>query len=288
MRTRWAKSVLLVVVVVGLPLSAAAPVSAVRGGQSCSKLGQVTGTLAKQFVCTKVGTKKKWRLVATTVQTAVLPSLTEPIQNLQRFIDTYAQPVVTVSCDTVQGSAVATPIANWTPFEESIGAKTRLFTNHHVVYDCIKSFDDLTQNKMTILFKGVEYVGYVSFAPSWNDVNVDGKPDLASISTTALIPVIPNLRTVPAPALGDVVVAVGSAGGYPNVTTRGEVAGINAKDLVVTAQAGHGSSGGAVFNTRGQLLGIIYSVNGNLTQVVPISRICEVFGCATPIVYIGR
>jgi len=281
-RHRVVPVVLTLLLAVSL-LSVAGPASAASSGQKCKKTGLTatskSGKKTTYLLCTKVGKKLLWVKIA---------GLTEPIQNLQRFIDMYAQPVVTVSCDTVQGSAVATPIAGWTPFEESIGAKTRLLTNHHIVYDCIKSFDDLTQNKMTILFKGVEYVGYVSFAPSWNDVNVDGKPDLASISTTALIPVTPNLRTVPAPALGDVVVAVGSAGGYPNVTTRGEVAGINAKDLIITAQAGHGSSGGAVFNTRGQLLGIIYSVTGNLTQTVPISRLCEVFSCATPIAYIGR
>lgn len=212
--------------------------------------------------------------------------LNAPITNLQEFIDKYAQSVVTVSCESSQGSGVSLPVAGWSTFETQIGAQSRIITNHHVVFDCINSFTDVTQNKMTILFRGVEYVGYVTTAPSWVDVNENGVADLAGISTTALIPVTPALRTVPNPRLGDVVVAVGSSGGSPNITTKGDVAGLTSTDLIITAPAGHGSSGGGVFNTRGQLLGFIYAVNGNLTQAVPIPRICEVFECGTPITYL--
>ena len=104
--------------------------------------------------------------------------------------------------------------------------------------------------------------------------------------TTGLIPST-SYRNVRAPQLGDAVVAIGSAGGVPNITTRGEVAGVTAKDIISTSPAGHGSSGGALFNNDGQLLGFIYSANASFVNVIPIPRLCEaVFSCSTPIAYV--
>ena len=207
-------------------------------------------------------------------------SLTQPITDLQGFIDKNAQSVVTVSCNGSQGSGVSVP---FTKGETSLarGFQSMIITNEHVIYGCLTLANLDSDVVVTVFHKGIEYVGYALIYPSWNDVNAGIKPDLAAVYTTALVPQS-SYFDVPTPKLGDTVVAVGSAGGVPNVTTRGEIAGVTSKKIITTAAAGHGSSGGGLFNSRGQLLGFITAGNGNLVEVTPITELCSViFNCAT-------
>ena len=46
----------------------------IRGGQSCRKVGEVSGTLASSFVCTKVGKKLVWRkvIISQTTTTSIM------------------------------------------------------------------------------------------------------------------------------------------------------------------------------------------------------------------------
>jgi len=204
------------------------------------------------------------------------------ISDLNGFISTYAKSVVTVSCGNVQGSGVS---VTWTPGEtaKARGFQTMVITNEHVIYECLTGTgEDVLVN---VNYGGVEYVGYALTYPSWNDVNAGLMPDLAAIYMTGLIPPTTYWNVVQ-PTLGHAVVAVGSAGGVPNVTTRGEIAGVTSTKIITTAPAGHGSSGGALFNNRGQLLGFITSANASLVEVTPITELCKfIFTCSTPIVY---
>jgi hypothetical protein len=215
--------------------------------------------------------------------TTTLPPVTmnTPVSDLGAFVTSYAQSVVTVSCATSQGSGVSVPFTP-TAAQQARGLQSYIVTNEHVIYDCLS----LTgETQMKVLYKGVEYVGYLSAFPSWKDVNSGAKPDLAGITTTALIPTS-SYRSVTEPALGQAVVAVGSAGGVPNVTTKGEIAGVTWKKIITTAPAGHGSSGGGLFNNKGQLLGFITAANATLVEVTPITQLCEaVFTCSTPILF---
>jgi hypothetical protein len=156
----------------------------------------------------------------------------------------------------------------------------------HVVIDCIYSATNYRANQLLIRHQGIEYVAYANAWPSFAEYRSGAKPDLATVMTTGVIPQTTYWK-VKQPKLGDAVVAIGSAGGIPNVTTRGEIAAVSTKDIVTTAPAGHGSSGGALFNNDGQLIGFIYAGNGSLVQVVPIPRLCEaVFSCSTAIAYV--
>jgi len=251
----------------------------ISGGQSCRKVGEVSGTLTKSFVCTKVGKKLVWRKVI--VAPAV--AMNTQILDLNGFVNTYAKSVVTVSCGDVQGSGVSVPFhVDWSGIAGR-GFQSLVVTNEHVIFDCLTAAGgDVLVN---VKSGGVEYVGYAMIYPSWNEVNAGLKPDLAGIYTTGLIPQSVHWGVVQ-PALGHAVVAVGSAGGVPNVTTRGEIAGITATKIITTAPAGHGSSGGALFNNRGQLLGFITAANASLVEVTPITELCKViYTCATPITY---
>ena len=207
-------------------------------------------------------------------------SLTQPITDLQGFIDKNAQSVVTVSCNGSQGSGVSVPFTK-DAIGPGRGFQSMIVTNEHVIFGCLTIENIDSEVVVTVFHKGIEYVGYALIYPSWNDVKAGIKPDLAAVYTTALVPQS-SYYGVPTPKLGDTVVAVGSAGGVPNVTTRGEIAGVTAKKIVTTAAAGHGSSGGGLFNSRGQLLGFITAGNGNLVEVTPITELCGViFNCAT-------
>ena len=212
-------------------------------------------------------------------------SLTQPITDLQGFIDNYAQSVVTVLCGNSLGSGVSVgfvPDAN----DIASGYQSMIVTNEHVIYNCLTINNIGKDVVVTVLYKGVEYVGYATTYPSWNSVQAGINPDLAAIMTTALIPQT-SYRNVAQPKLGHAVVAVGSAGGVPNVTTRGEIAGVTLTKIVTTAPAGHGSSGGALFNNRGQLLGFITAANASLVEVTPINELCKfLFNCATPIAFV--
>lgn len=246
----------------------------VRAGQSCKSLGQVQKAAQNSFVCTRVRGKLVWRRASMSTQVA----------NLQQFIANHAQSVVTVSCNGSQGSGVS--IAVHLPAESKArGIQSYIVTNQHVIFDCLVL--GAAEQMVTVTHNGVEYVGYLVAYPSWNDVQAGRQPDLAAIHTTALVPAA-YVVGVKSPQLGHAVVAVGSAGGVAGVTTRGEVAGVTGTKIVTTAPAGHGSSGGALFNNQGQLLGFITAANASLVEVTPITQLCSwVLGCSSgPITYV--
>lgn len=262
-------------------------------GQKCGKLNVVVESGFFYYQCVKKGKLKVWTaqgVVASATSTSTTTTLppknrTTQVSNLQEFVNTYGKSVVTIYCGNSSGSGVSVPFGTST-WQTELGAQSKIVTNRHVVDDCITSSTNWRANQVTILHQGVEYVGYTD---SWGSQanylsGVDG--DLAGVMTTGLIPST-TYRNVRQPQLGDAVVAIGSAGGVPNITTRGEVAGVTAKDIISTSPAGHGSSGGALFNNDGQLLGFIYAGNGALLNVVPLPRLCgPVFGCSSPIAYV--
>ena len=269
------------------PVSAT-PFTQISDGQKCGVLNRIVEDGMFYYQCTKKGKFKVWQfrgVVATTTTTVAPRNRTTQVSNLQEFVNTYGKSVVTIYCGNSSGSGVSVPFGGSSWMSE-LGAQSMIVTNMHVVIDCIYSGTNWRDNRVTILHQGVEYVGYVDGWPTFADYRSGAKADLASVMTTGLIPST-SYRNVRAPQLGDAVVAIGSAGGVPNITTRGEVAGVTAKDIISTSPAGHGSSGGALFNNDGQLLGFIYSANASLVNVVPIPRLCEaVFSCSTPIVYV--
>ena len=273
--------------------SFAQPVSAMQltqisDGQKCAKLNRIVDDGMFYYQCIQKGKAKVWvfRGVVASPTTTVPPrNRTTQVSNLQEFVNTYGKAVVTIYCGDSSGSGVSIGFGSSASLVE-VGAQSFIATNMHVVEDCIYSGSYKRDNRVTILHQGIEYVGYVWHWPRWADYRSGQAPDLAAVATTGLIPQT-SFWNVRAPQLGDAVVAIGSAGGVPNITTRGEVAGVTAKDIISTSPAGHGSSGGALFNNDGQLLGFIYSANASLVNVVPIPRLCEaVFNCSTPIAYV--
>jgi S1-C subfamily serine protease len=109
-------------------------------------------------------------------------------------------------------------------------------------------------------------------------VTFSAADDLATIYTPG------NFRPTPSflsgatarPVVGDKVYAIGSAAGNAGTITRGEIANLNSREVLSTAQAAPGSSGGALFNDKGQLVGLVRGARGTLLIAVPITRFCSV------------
>ena len=215
---------------------------------------------------------------------AGMSNRTTQVASLQEFVNTHGKSVVTVYCGNGSGSGVSisTGSTNW---KTELGAQSTIATNMHVVIDCIKSSTNWRENQVTILHQGVQYLAYVSGWPSFADYRSGAKADLAIIMTTGLIPA-KDYWNVRAPQLGDAVVAIGSTYGVPNITARGEIAGVTSKDLFTTSPAGPGSSGGALFNNDGQILGFIYAGIGSIVMAVPLPRLCELLTCTPAIEYL--
>jgi S1-C subfamily serine protease len=247
----------------------------VKVGQVCKQESAVRETPKGSLVCTRKGKKLTWQVL----------NLGKQVENLSAFISRHGQSVVTISCNGSQGSGVSIAFSP-SPDSVSKGFRSYIVTNQHVIFGCL-TIENLDKDVLvTVLHQGVEYVGYAIAFPSWNQVQRGEKPDLAGVMTTALIPQA-SLYGVKQPLLGQAVVAVGSAGGVPNVTTRGEIAGLTTARIITTAPAGHGSSGGALFNNIGQLLGFITAANASLVEVTPIPQICNaVLNCSNQINYV--
>ena len=265
----------------------ATPLTQIEEGQKCGRLNRIRNDNYFYYQCVKKGKPKVWEVkgvIPTTTTTLPPRYRTTPVSNLQEFVNTYAKSVVTIYCGNSSGSGVSLAGVSGGSMSE-LGAQSFVVTNMHVVIDCIRTAS-WRDNQVTILHQGVEYVGYAMAWPSFADYRSGAAADLAGVMTTGQIPTA-TYSNVRAPQLGDAVVAIGSAGGVPNITTRGEVAGVTARDIITTSPAGHGSSGGALFNNDGQLLGFIYSGNGSLVNVVPIPQLClTILNCGTPIVYV--
>lgn len=192
-----------------------------------------------------------------------------PLSDLQGFVAIYGKSVVTVTCSSIygtsQGSGVSLNIIS-SADQKASGVQSWIVTNHHVVENCLTG--EWKSRVVTIKAAGVEYVGHVW---SWRTVNEDGI-DVATITTTGVIPAVSSLFTVSRPQIGDAVVAIGSSGGIAGTSAQGAIAGISDTELLSTAQAGFGSSGGLLINKSGQMIGLIQGSVGLLLSAIPITR----------------
>lgn len=140
-------------------------------------------------------------------------------------------------------------------------------TNFHVIKDCAYASVKL-QNGTKYDVKSV--------------LNYNEKQDIAilqlSSATNLSIAKLGDSDTV---ETGDNVVAIGSPQGYENTLSTGIISGINrisdrGIDFQTTASITHGSSGGALFDVYGNLIGIPYAgydSAGDIGFVIPINEV---------------
>ncbi|MBB3108711.1 S1-C subfamily serine protease [Paenibacillus phyllosphaerae] len=150
----------------------------------------------------------------------------------QQIVAKNDEKVVMISTDTAQGSGVV------------VGGSL-ILTNLHVVSDA--SAASVTLNDGTVL----QVKGIVGFSE---------ENDLAIIQTTKAIGVSPvTLASADDIMKGDHVVSIGSPLGVQNTAADGLISNIDGNYLQTSVPIDHGSSGGALFNEYGDLVGITTS-----------------------------
>ena len=77
-------------------------------------------------------------------------------------------------------------------------------------------------------------------------------------------------------SVGEAVTAIGSPGGQKNKATTGVITGYDQDVISSSAAIAQGSSGGGLFNNKGQLIGISCSFSNNQYLSIPISKVLQV------------
>lgn len=145
-----------------------------------------------------------------------------------------------------------------------ISADGTIVTNYHVIEGA---------NSLTVTFNdGTKYSGSV-YVQDYNE-----SLDLAilKINKAGLRPVVignsDSLRQ------GEEIVVIGSPYGFFNSVTEGIISAIRTNDIQVSAAMNHGNSGGGLFNSKGQLVGIPYEGvdnANNLGFAIPINKLSK-------------
>jgi hypothetical protein len=169
--------------------------------------------------------------------------------------------VVTISCANGKGTgwAASTQLSSQLV---SQGFASYLFTNHHVVSDCI-----LTRKVTVALSNGENVTGDIV---SW-----DENSDVAGV---AIKTALPKLEWIgPLPQQGWWVGVIGSPLGTSNLLTTGIVSSVISaeKKFTMTAAINPGNSGGPVFDMTGRVIGLATS-----KRLLSSGELAEGFGIA--------
>ncbi len=164
--------------------------------------------------------------------------------------------IVILLCQTVEGATSGSGII--------ISSDGTIVTNYHVIEGATSiqvGFDD-----------GTTYTGAVYI----QDYDADLDLAVLKIDKTGLQPVV--LGDSDDIRLGEQVVAIGSPMGLFNTVSEGIISSIWQDEIQTTAAISHGSSGGALFNMQGEVIGVTYAgitEGENLGFAIPINLLEE-------------
>ena len=166
-----------------------------------------------------------------------------PPRSIQTLVDRTQESTVTIWCepkvgDGSQGTAWAIDLKT----KESKKYPTALITNHHVIESCIN-----VDSEITIALPYEKPVKAVIV--KWDKDN-----DLAVLATAKKLPTLQLSENVPWP--GYWVMALGSADGYEGSVSFGNVINTNTKEVLITNNISHGSSGGPLVDNEGFVIGV--------------------------------
>ena len=142
-----------------------------------------------------------------------------------------------------------------------------IVTNYHVI--------EGASSLMVTFNDGSEYNGAVYV----QDYNIDLDLAILKINKSGLRAAVIGDPTKL--KQGEPIVVIGSPYGYFNSATEGIISAIRPQDIQVSAAINHGNSGGGLFNSRGELVGITYArVDNadNLGFAIPINKLSALTG----------
>jgi hypothetical protein len=181
--------------------------------------------------------------------------------NLSSLSDSLLPSVVTVKCGSGSGTGWSADLTLSQQLKDS-GFQSILFTNHHVIEECLGS-----KSVALVLNTGTTVAGQIV---SWNETN-----DVAGIATKTFV--TPLQWVGSPPKQGWWVGVLGSPLGRSNVLTTGIISSVNnsTKKFTLTAAINPGNSGGPVFDNTGRVLGLATS-----KAVLSDGQLAEGFGNA--------
>lgn len=181
-----------------------------------------------------------------------------------KAIQTASNSVIMLSCYDKDGNLYATGSA-FAAFEEGV-----FVTNCHVIKDEVYSIRAQMETGLEFAISSV--------------VAYDEQKDIAILRTEAKTGLEPlPLGSTAAMERGEKVIAIGSPLGLINTLSIGLYSGTLKDDQVYlqfSAPISHGSSGGALFNNRGEVVGITtasYTEGQNLNLAIPIDAVVELW-----------
>jgi len=202
-----------------------------------------------RFVAESSGSTVDWNGVTRTVSiysyeflqnTANKDALTE--NDISRLKDT----AVTIYTDHMQGSGII------------VSEDGYIITNFHVLED--------TSTIQIRFNSGETYSGYIHIA-GYDVVN-----DIVVLKIDKKNLIFANTSVSKPLSAGDYVLAIGSPDGIPNVSSTGNIDEITSYAISSTAKVYHGSSGGGLFNSKGELVGITSAtLDADISLSIPIS-----------------
>jgi S1-C subfamily serine protease len=164
-------------------------------------------------------------------------------RNIGGLVENTVRSTVTVYCDIPKKETLGSAWA--VTLEEKAYKKydSVFITNHHVIDDCIGKEQFLTVARL-----------FAKKVPA-KIVTIDKKNDLAVIVADIKIPTLKLSDNLPYPGYWTMV--VGSADTYEGSVSYGAVLNMNASEVLVTANASHGNSGGPVVDNEGRVIGTL-------------------------------
>jgi hypothetical protein len=199
------------------------------------------------------------------------PPLTQPVSDVDAYVRVYGDAVVSLSCGDQYGTGIVIPVrASATAV--NAGMKSGIVTSRYVLEECTEG--EFLDRRVKVRTSAGEYPGYVW---SWAD-----DKDVALVFTVADIVSVKNFigSEVANPEFGDTAVLIW---GQSGLAGRAEAARVvqTASDYIRTTHTGPDEylAGAAVFNTRGELLGMVDSSfvdsSDSTMAVLPITRFCD-------------
>lgn len=158
------------------------------------------------------------------------------------------QSVVYIQTNKMQGSGIV------------LSADGLIATNYHVLQGA--------STAQFLFADGSIYQGETTVV----GLNPDADIALLRIARTNLHPASPALSG----SVGEAVTAIGSPGGQRNVITTGVIKGFDEDVISATAVIAQGSSGGGLFNSKGQLLGMTSFYGDGQYFSIPTAKILQV------------
>ena len=176
-----------------------------------------------------------------------------------------AESVLLLTCYDNEGNTVATG-SGFLAFEDGI-----IVTNYHVIDGITGPIKANTEDGM--YFDINEILCYDQVADvAILKTNARTRLDLLTLASTSTL------------GKGSRVVAIGSPLGLLNIVSEGIYSGIvidETEYILFTAAISSGSSGGALFNENGEVIGVTaatYTKGQNLNLAVPIEKVAELWG----------